>query len=176
MTAKDSTDAENVEIEIQYSETVDHELIRSLSVEIDNQLNAPGKTRLIRQRSLDILLRQASTSAAPFTTTNLVMVPPIATIVIGSVAPLLLLLGYHYLKARIIERAKIDAQNANERRKQKSTPFVTKLSVLRHADVSISIDLHMEKKYIGSRHLKGKTEEAIRDELYVFLRQFDGQE
>ena len=176
MTAKDSTDAENVEIEIQYSETVDHELIQSLSFEIENQLNAPGKTRLIRLRSLDILLRQDSASAAatePFTTTNLVTVPPIV-IVIGSVAPLLFLLGYHYVKSRIIERARIDAQNANERRKQKSTTFVTKLSVLRHADVSVSIDLHIEKKY--RLHLKGKTEEAIREELYVFLQRFDGQQ
>ena len=174
MTAKDRMDAENMEIDIHYSKTVDYGLIQGLSSEIENQLNTPGKTHLIPQSSTDILLRNASTSAAkvPFTSPNLVTVPEIITIVIG-VASLLLLLGNSYVNTRIKERAKIDAQNANERRKQrkqKSTPFVRKLSVLKQADVSVSIDIRMEQERIGIIPLEKKTEEAIEDELYVFLR------
>lgn len=157
MATKNNADTENIEIDIQYSETVDEELILSLSSEIESQLNVPKRTRILVKSSVDI--------------------PAMINIVVNTV-PLLVLLGvYDYFKTRIRERAKIDAQNANERRKQKVHPsnrFVTKLSELRHDGVSISIVLHyperVEPNHFGGLHLKGTTKETIAAEIDVFIR------
>ena len=157
MATKNNADTENIEIDIQYSETVDRESIMSLSSEIRNQLSAPVTTHMIQQRSLEI---------------------PETISIAATVAWLLHLFGVRdYFKTRIRERAKIDAQNANERRKQKVHPsnrFVTKLSELRHDGVSISIVLHyperVEPNHFGGLHLKGTTKETIAAELDVFLR------
>ena len=91
MATKNNADTENIEIDIQYSETVDRELVMSLSTDIESQLNAPVKTHLIVMFSVDI--------------------PAMISIVVSTV-PLLVLFGvYDYFKTRIRERAKIDAQN-----------------------------------------------------------------
>lgn len=157
MATKNNADTENIEIDIQYSETVDLESIMSLSSEIRNQLSAPVTTHMIQQRSLEI---------------------PETISIVGTVALLMNLFGVRdYFKIRMQERAKIDAQNANEKRKQKvhqSNRFVTKLSELRHDGVSISIVLHYpergEPNHFGGLHLKGTTKETIATELDVFLR------
>ena len=154
----DNVDNLDSQLDIQYSQTVDKELLSSFAAEIDRRLSGSVTTHPVHQRSHEI--------------------PMWISIVVASVAALSHVLGVSaYFKARMQERGRIDARQAHARRQQRvqsSNWFVNQLADFKTRGASVTIAIRippakfsnkMVADHFGGLRLKGTTPEIISAQL-----------